>query len=66
MSDIEDYIACRIKKHEKLSIDSPIDIYINKINNRLVFEMKDGYKLELETPETMTLLDTLKKLIDKT
>ena len=28
--------------------------------------MKDGYKLELETPETMTLLDTLKKLIDKT
>ena len=27
---------------------SPSDVYINRINNRLlVFKMKDGYKLEL-------------------
>ena len=25
----------------------PSDVYINRINNRLVFKMKDGYKLEL-------------------
>ena len=28
--------------------------------------MKDGYKLELQTPETMKLLGSEKKLIDKT
>ena len=27
--------------------------------------MKNGYKLELQTPETMKLFDTTKKLIDK-
>ena len=36
------------------------------INNRLVFEIKDGYKLELQTPETMELFGSTKKLIDKT
>ena len=35
-------------------------------NNRLFFKIKDGYKLELETPETMKLFDSNKKLIDKT
>ena len=28
---------------------------MNRINNRLVFKIKDGYKLELQTPETMKL-----------
>ena len=41
-------------------------IYINRINNRLVFEIKDRYKLELQTPETMELFGSTKKLIDKT
>ena len=36
------------------------------INNRLVFKIKDGYKLELQTPETMILFGSTKKLIDKT
>ena len=34
----------------------PIHVYINKINNRLVFEIKDGCKRELEIPEKMKLL----------
>ena len=29
----------------------PIKVYINRINNRLVFKIKDVYKLELQTPE---------------
>ena len=29
--------------------------YINRINNRLVFKIKDGYKLELQPPETINL-----------
>ena len=31
-----------------------------------MFKIKDGYKLELQTPETVKLFDRTKKLIDKT
>ena len=31
-----------------------------------MFKIKDGYKLELQTPETMKLFGSTKKLIDKT
>ena len=37
-----------------------------RINNRSVFKIKDEYKLELQTPETMKLFGNTKKLIDKT
>ena len=43
----QDYIKYIIKNHETLSTISPIRVYINRANNRLVFKMKDGYKLEL-------------------
>ena len=48
------------KKHETLPTNPPIHIYINRINNRLVFKIKDGYKLELQTPETMKLFGSTK------
>ena len=32
----------------------------------LMFRKKDGYKLELQTPETINLFGSSKKLIDKT
>ena len=51
--DIQDYIAFIIKKHEALTTISPIHFCINRINNRLVFKIKNGYKLELQTLETM-------------
>ena len=38
---------------------------MNRINNRLLFEIKDGYKLELQRPETVKLFGSKKK-IDKT
>ena len=41
-------------------------ILINRIKNILAFNLKDGYKLELKSPETMKLFGSLKKLIDKT
>ena len=66
MSDIQDYIEYIIKKHETLAIICPIHVYINRINNRLVFKIKDGHKVELQTPETMKLFGSTKKLIDKT
>ena len=45
MSDIQDYIEFIIKKHITLRTIAPIHVYINNINNRLVFKLKDGYKL---------------------
>ena len=63
---IQDYIEYIIKKHETLTTIPPIRVYINKINNRLMFKIKGGYKLELQTPETMKLFGSTKKLIDKT
>ena len=42
----------------------PIQIYPNKIKNRMVFKIKTGYKLELLTPETMRLLGRTKKDVD--
>ena len=53
VTDIKDYIEYIIKKHETLITIPPIHVYINTINNRLVFKVKDGYKLELQTPETI-------------
>ena len=43
----------------------PIKIYSNKIKNRIVFKIKTGYKLELLTPETIQLLGSTKKVVDK-
>ena len=37
VSEIKDYIEYIIKKHETLTTISPIYVYINIINNRLVF-----------------------------
>ena len=42
----------------------PVQIYPNKIKNRIVFKIKTGYKLELLTPETMKLLGSTKKDVD--
>ena len=39
----------------------PVQIYPNKIKNRIVFKIKTGYKLELLIPETMKLLGSTKK-----
>ena len=42
----------------------PILIYANTINNRIVFKIKTGYKLELLPKETMKLLGSTKDIID--
>ena len=49
-----------IKKYEKWTTITPIHVYINRINNRLVFKVKDVYKLELQIPETMKLFGSAK------
>ena len=59
-SDIQDYIEYIIKKHETLTTIPPIHVYINRINNRLVFKIEDRQKLELQTPKTMKLFGSTK------
>ena len=46
MSDTQDYIECIIKDHETLTTVPPIHLYINRINSKLVFKMKNEYKLQ--------------------
>ena len=65
VSDIQDYIEFIIKKHETLTTILPIHVYINRINNRLAFKLKDWYNLESQMPETMKLFGSTKKLIGK-
>ena len=60
-SDIQDYFEFIIKKHETSTEDPPIQIYPNKIKNRIAFKIKTGHKLELLSPETMKLLKCAKK-----
>ena len=64
ISEIQDYIEHIIKKHETIAETAPILIYANTINNRIVFKIKTGYKLELLSKETMKLLGSSKDIID--
>ena len=64
ISDIQDYFEFIIKKHETLTENPPVQIYSNKIKNKIVFKIKTGYKLELLTLETMKLLGSAKKDVD--
>ena len=50
------------KIHEALPVNTPIKIYINRIYNRLVFKIKGECKLELQTPETIKLYGSTKKM----
>ena len=61
---IQDYIEYIIKKHETIGENAPILIYVNTINNRIVFKIKTGYNLELLSKETMKLLRSTKDVID--
>ena len=64
ISKIQDFIEYIIKKHETISENAPILIYANTINNRIVFKIKSGYKLQLLSKETMKLLGSTKDTID--
>ena len=65
ISEIQDYIEYIIKKHEKIGENAPILSYANTINNRIVFKIKTGYKLELLSKETMKLLGSTSSIIDE-
>ena len=47
-------------KNKILTTIPTIHVYINRINNRLVFQIKDRYRLELQTPQTIKLFRSKK------
>ena len=55
-SDIQDYFGYILEKHGE-NVDKPsVQIYVNRIKNRVTFKIKNGCSLELLTPQTMKLL----------
>ena len=64
IANIQDYFEFIIKKHKTLTENPPVQIYANKIPNRIVFKVKTGHKLELLSSETMKLLGTTSKGVD--
>ena len=65
VSDIQDHFEYILKKHNEY-IDNPsIKIYVNKIENRITFNIKERYFLELLTSETMKLLGSTEIKISK-
>ena len=64
-SDIQDHFEYILEKHGK-DIDKPsVKIYVNKIENRIIFKIKNGYSLELLTAKTMKLLGSTENKITK-
>ena len=59
-------IILRIFKKKQENTDKPsVQIYVNKIENRVTFKIKNGYSLELLMAETMKLLGSTKNKIIK-
>ena len=65
VSDIQDYFEYILKKHGENTDKPSVQIYVNKIENRVTFKIKNGYSLELLTPETMKLLGSTENKITK-
>ena len=65
IADMQDYFEFIIKKHETLAENPPIKIYPNKIKNRIVFNIKTEYNLELLSSETLKLFGSTKKDVDQ-
>ena len=64
MDHIQDHFEYILKKHGE-NIDNPsVKIYVNKIENRTTFKIKNGYTLELLTPDAMKLLGSTEKKVN--
>ena len=60
VSDIQDCFEYILEKHEE-DIDKPsVQIYVDKIENRITFKIKIEYILELLTSKTIKLLGSTK------
>ena len=66
VSNIQDYFEYILKKHGENIDNLSVKVYVNKIEKRITFKTKNGYSLELLTPEKMKLLGSTENKITKT
>ena len=60
VSDIQDYFEYILKKHGENTDKPSVQIYVNKIENRVTYKIKNWYSLDLLTPKVMNLLGSTK------
>ena len=65
ISDIQDCFDYILKNNGENTDKPSVQIYVNKIENRVTFKIKNRYSLELSTPETIKLLGSIKNKITK-
>ena len=65
VSDIQDYFEYVLEKHGESTDNPPLQIYVNKIENRITCKIKKGYRVEILTPETLKLLGSTEKKVTK-
>ena len=63
--NIQDYFEYVLKTHGENPDKPSVQIYVNKIESKVTFKIKNGYSLELLTPETMKLLGSTENKITK-
>ena len=63
--DLQNYFKCIFKKHEAVSDNPSIRIYVNQTENRITFRIKIECYFKLLTTETMKLLGSTKSRITK-
>ena len=58
ISDIQDYFEYRyiLEKHGENTVNPSVRIYVNKMENRISFKIKNRYHIELLTPGARKLL----------
>ena len=65
VSDVQYYFEYILKKQREDIDKLSGQLYVNKIENRVTFKIKNAYSLELLTPETMRLLGSTENKITK-
>ena len=65
VSDVQYYFEYILKKQSEDIDKLSGQLYVNKIENRVTFKIKNAYSLELLTPETMRLLGSTENKITK-
>ena len=65
VSNIQYYFEYILKKHGENIDNSSVKIYVNEIENRITFRIKNGCSLEILKPETMKLLGSTENKLKK-
>ena len=65
ISDIQDYFEYISGNHGENNDNLSIKINVNKKENRVTFKIKNGYRLEFLTSETMKLLGSTENKLNK-